>query len=422
MGLKHWYPGLVWLILSPDRHLTKKLTSIPLPHKGYALILNSDMSNHDHLYFPENYNHSRQTFHDLVKGMGESGSWQVPSRTDTDLFTDHVYLPSRKQPKRLFVVLSGIHGLEGYTGAAIQFMMLKEFLPRLDFSETGILIVHAMNPYGFKHHRRATENQVNLNRNCSVLNELYRTSNPGSLDMSQRFIPKTPVTSLESFMLSRMQRQGDQVNFDGITLDQFVKTVGQGQWESPDGLEYGGSGPEPQVKALIERLRPLFAGCRDLILFDLHTGLGERRRLHLLRGELDGCVHPTLFAELFSPAQDVSIYDYTPYDTEGFYHCFGLTNHLLPELAEPGQRCNSMTLEFGTLGHDLEAQLDALNRWLLEHQGALYGFANEQIGDRIKALYLERFLPGDPEWKANVIKTAREFFNAVFIRAGILRT
>jgi hypothetical protein len=372
-------------------------------------------------YFPLNYNQSRQRFVAQAQGLGEFGSWRIPSQSDTDLFTDHVYLPATKVSKRLMIVLSGIHGLEGYTGAAIQRMLLDGFIPKLDRTDTGLLIVHAMNPYGFKNHRRCTENEVNLNRNCSTSPALYQKRNPESLRMSQRFIPKTEVTTIESFMLSRMHRQGDKIQFDDVTLDQFVKAVGQGQWESPEGLEYGGSKPEPQVQALIERLRPLCAQYQDLVLFDLHTGLGDRGRLHLLRGEMEGCVHPTLFAELFRPDHDKTVYDYTPYETEGFYHSFGLTNNLLPELAGPHQRCNAMTLEFGTLGHSLDAQVDALNRWVLEHQGMLYGFKTEELEQKVKALYLERVL-GDNPWKSTVLQTSWEFFTAVFTRAGILRT
>lgn len=379
------------------------------------------MAGNDISYFPDNYAQSRMTFLSLTKNLGEFGSWVIPSRSDADLFTDHVYLPAQRTNKRVILILSGIHGVEGYAGAGIQFMLLKELLPRIDRQETGLLFVHAMNPFGFKHHRRSTENEVNLNRNCSTSAELYRLRNPQSLSMSQRFIPKTPVASLESFMLSRMQRQGDRVRFDDVTLDEFVKAVGHGQYEAPEGLEYGGARPEPQVKALIERLRSILPQYQDLILFDLHTGLGDRGRLHLLRGEIEGCVDPELFAELFSPAHDRAIYDYTPYETEGFYHCFGVTNHLLPEMATPEQRCNALTLEFGTLGHGLDAQLDGLNRWMLEHQGMLYGFKTKELEERIKELYFERFFPKDATWKQTVLSTARDFFNTVFGRAGILR-
>lgn len=95
---------------------------------------------------------------------------------------------------------SGVHGVEGYLGSAIQIRFLHELLlqssSRADIhpvnsdlhsksssvsSSTGtttpisgdkvrkILLIHSVNPYGMRHHRRTNENNVDLNRN--VLSE-----------------------------------------------------------------------------------------------------------------------------------------------------------------------------------------------------------------------------------------------------------
>ncbi|MGZ3775901.1 MAG: hypothetical protein ACXVCY_19055, partial [Pseudobdellovibrionaceae bacterium] len=72
------------------------------------------------------------------------------------------------------------------------------------------------------------------------------------------------------------------------------------------------------------------------------------------------------------------------------------------------------------LGHDLEAQLEALNSWLLEHQGSWYGYATKDLENKIKKLYLERFFPSDAKWGLAVLSSSREFFKRVFERTGIL--
>ena len=123
-------------------------------------------------YFPQNYDHSRQRFLGTVQKIAipsQVGTWKVPSPTDDTFFVDHVYLPALKSPKNLIVLISGIHGSETYAGSAVLQLFLEEILPETRRDHLGFFIVHAMNPYGFKNHRRCTENKVNLNRNFSVL-------------------------------------------------------------------------------------------------------------------------------------------------------------------------------------------------------------------------------------------------------------
>ena len=57
-------------------------------------------------------------------------------------------------------------GVEGFAGSAIQIQFLKERIggPELPRS-FGVLLIHALNPYGFAHLRRANECNVDLNRN-----------------------------------------------------------------------------------------------------------------------------------------------------------------------------------------------------------------------------------------------------------------
>ena len=79
---------------------------------------------------------------------------------------------------------SGTHGIEGYLGSAIQLRFLHELFlqqekrlrtnnvhapPTKNTPVKKVLLIHAINPYGMRHHRRTNENNVDLNRN--VLSE-----------------------------------------------------------------------------------------------------------------------------------------------------------------------------------------------------------------------------------------------------------
>lgn len=374
-------------------------------------------------FFPLDLEDARERF--LALGHQASAprvmdTWPIPSASGDKLFADTLFLPALKKSRRLFVFISGVHGLEAYAGHGIQSMALKELLPKLNRDDTGFYFVHSLNPFGFKHHRRNTEAGINLNRNCSTNAELYSIKNEESVRLSQRFIPARPVDSKTCFLLQRRRVQDDRIFFDDVPLDDFIKTTGLGQFNDPKGLEFGGFGPEPQITRLTKALSEIIPSYEDIVLFDLHTGLGERARLHLLTGDVDGCVNPELFGELFWPEQDRDVYDFTPADSEGFYQTHGATNNIFPELARKHQRVCAMTMEFGTLGHSLEAQMKSLNQWLLEHQGNLYGYASEELERSVKADYLEKFFPRDPKWRASVVSISRDFLNRVFRRSGIL--
>src|ERR1051326_2712065 len=66
-------------------------------------------------------------------------------------------------PRRVLVHSSGLHGVEGFAGSAIQLQLLDNVpVPPAD---TAIVVVHILNPYGMAWLRRVNENNVDLNRN-----------------------------------------------------------------------------------------------------------------------------------------------------------------------------------------------------------------------------------------------------------------
>jgi len=66
--------------------------------------------------------------------------------------------------------MSGVHGVEGIAGSAIQTRWLHLVASGEAHVPKGVtaILVHIVNPYGFKHGRRYNENNVDLNRNCIV--------------------------------------------------------------------------------------------------------------------------------------------------------------------------------------------------------------------------------------------------------------
>lgn len=373
-------------------------------------------------YFPKDYYDAKKEFRRRVNGVAEVGQFQVPSASETDLFMDHAYYPATTQPEKLILVFSGVHGAESYAGHAIQSMILDEIVPRTERSGVGFFFVHSLNPYGFKRHQRCTENGVNINRNCSTGTDLYKIQNPGSISLSDRFVPKNALESTESYLIKIMRREGERVWFNELSMDQFIKTAAQGQYTSKAGLEFGGHAAEPQIHALNRRLREIIPHYRDVILLDLHTGLGERARLHLLTGDPKTCINKELFSEILDPHADRAIYDFTDQESEGFYPTFGATNDLIAEMVTDQQRVCALTMEFGTIGHTLEALIHSLNQWMIEHQGMVYGYASPAMEAEVKAISLEKFYPSAADWRNAIIFISRNLVKKILQRLNAVKS
>ena len=93
---------------------------------------------------------------------------------DSALFTDCAWIGS-DGAKKVLVVISGTHGVEGFTGSAIQ----ADFLQQLTSKhwqladDTAVLLIHGLNAWGMAWLRRCEQTGVDLNRNfidfCSEL-------------------------------------------------------------------------------------------------------------------------------------------------------------------------------------------------------------------------------------------------------------
>ncbi len=150
-------------------------------------------------WFPTDYDASRQRFRaDCAKLIASvrdfCRDWKVPSNTDPDLTIDYGFFS--RGGDRLLVLQSGIHGPEGESGAAAQFYFMNTYSQPLLDKGVDVLIIHAMNPWGYKHVRRNDETNTNLNRNFSVDGSDYRFDNNSYRRFLGVFEPQGPVSSV----------------------------------------------------------------------------------------------------------------------------------------------------------------------------------------------------------------------------------
>eukprot|EP01035_Chromulina_nebulosa_P039268 gene39268-53088_t len=128
-------------------------------------------------YFPANYFDGRENFESLASKSGFDLSLTyaldtVPFVADSnknESLTTSVAL-HRGIDSKFLLHISGTHGPESYAGSAIQSSLLDLFL-HLNLTDEDrallptIVFVHALNPYGFRTHRRVNEDNIDINRN-----------------------------------------------------------------------------------------------------------------------------------------------------------------------------------------------------------------------------------------------------------------
>ena len=387
-----------------------------------AVCFRAHADSTDLAYFSNDYPTARARFQSSAEKMASSWplalrrSFKVPSQVDQDLTVDYLYLPAQVKTERLLVITSGVHGIEGYTGSAIQLMMLHEFADEFDRQRTGYLFVHAVNPYGFKFHRRATESSVNLNRNFSTMSDMYLKENEAYAKISNQLEPQGQVTSPIARIVETSFGLGSQIISGKLSLSELTKGIGEGQYQFPRGLEYGGHENEPQTKDFISYLAEISQPYQDIIMLDLHTGLGESYQLHLMPGDAGRSVDPILFEKLFNITQDSSIYKYTPNTAAGFYPTTGDITNLLPQIMGAHQRAVSITMEFGTIGNGPIPKLKTVNRLILENQGFHFGYSSSHVQQHVQASFDELFFPKEAFWRTNVMIKSRSVLSKVLRR------
>jgi len=193
-----------------------------------------------------------------------------------------VVLDGPADASRMLVVLSGVHGVEGFSGSAIQTGLLG--LGATGRPDTAVLHVHAVNPYGFSHLRRVTQENVDLNRNF-VDFEQALPENPGYAEIHDWLLPPEwpPGQEAEAALDAYRARHGARALQCAISL---------GQHEFADGMFFGGHAPTWSHRTFRSILRQYTAQVRELASIDIHTGLGPYGVGERIFASFDGALLP----------------------------------------------------------------------------------------------------------------------------------
>ena len=359
-----------------------------------------DESRADFIYWAERM---RETFENV-----ERMAVPVTLSNGGELAIDLCYIPPSDTTETLLILSSGVHGVEGFVGSALQRMMMDKLIRTRSLHKTGILLIHAMNPYGFYVQRRVTEQNIDLNRNCDLTRqayfsenngyaELYKFLNPDSKanpgKLSDRFFYVTAITKIIKSSMPVLRQ-----------------AVLQGQYQFPEGLYFGGKEAEPQIVTMEPIYREIPAMYNRIVHIDLHTGYGERGKLHLFP-------NPAKNEEVKRATEDLfSGYPIDWGDGDDFYTITGdftsVAAHYYPDkLVIP------MTFEFGTLDSQTTmGSLVSIHNMILENQGFHHGYTSEKAQRKVEDSFREMYYPSSLAWRSIVMDQTFKMMELVFQR------
>jgi len=359
-------------------------------------------------YFSNSYTESRKAFLAESKKLEakfdsvQLFSRNVPSKTDNDLTIDFCYVPAQKETKKLLILTSGTHGVEGYVGSAVQRMFMNEILTPEMVEEVGVLFVHSVNPFGFKYTRRVTENNVDFNRNCDVKKSLFSSKNEGYGKLIGMLNPEGKVNSgslkNKFFMLIAINELLKK------SMASLRQAVLQGQYKYENGLYFGGFEFEPQLAILGEVFKTVSTNYDAVFNIDLHTGYGERGVAHLFPNPIDDKKIKSGLENIFKG------YDINWGDSEDFYIINGSFTDYIGKLLT-NKTYFPMVLEYGTLNsQSTVGSIKSIHNMVLENQGFHYGYKSAKDSLKVMNSFMEMYNPSSEKWRTKIMADSKILF------------
>jgi len=342
--------------------------------------------------FPADYVEARRSFLAAAQARGARvSSWRHPfakGPAREDLFID-VATFGPDTATRGLLVISGTHGVEGYAGSAVQTGWLREAQP--EPQDMRVVLVHALNPYGFAWNRRVTEDNVDLNRNF-----IDRT----------KPVPANADYDLLADAIAPMRLDDDSLDAASRALRNYAKdhgafamqeTISKGQYTRRDGLYFGGTTEQWSAGALRAIVKAGFPACRHVAVIDIHSGLGNYGDAELISEDpVDAPAYTrarTWWGESVASTRSGDSLSAQVY---------GSLDSAMPGMLAPAET-TMICLEYGTFSTLEVFQALRADNWL-------HAVGNPEGPDAqaIKAQIRRAFYPDQDDWKERVWTRGRD--------------
>jgi predicted deacylase len=287
------------------------------------------------------------------------------------------------RPARALVLLSGVHGVEGFVGSALQCDLLGRLDPRSLPADVQVLLVHAVNPWGMAWWRRQNESNVDLNRNWAR-DEVTPPANDAYEEVHDLVCPSGPaLPTPESFL----ERSRQLVEARGLPW--LRDAISIGQYTHPDGLHFGGDRTEQSTRILAGVVAEHLAGVSTSCSVDLHTGHGARGTYTILSDARAGSETDRWLRRHFDPKRIEVTVD-NPEATTA--RKVGQLGHGFADLL-PGAEHRSVTFELGTVSDTKQILRARAEQWVHLHADRLDPAWRHVVWDHRCS-----YTPDDADW------------------------
>jgi hypothetical protein len=235
-------------------------------------------------YFPADYRSARAAFLKASEAAQLSATTRPhPTAAGADgksLFLDVATIGPRDARSALLLI-SGTHGVEGYFGSAVQTGLLREGLAKRALRRSKVVLLHALNPFGFSWNRRVNEDNADVNRNFvdhrhPPLNEAYDSL--ADAIAPNDFSDET-IRAANARLSAYAREKGPFA---------LQAAISSGQWRHDKGVYYGGAQDSWSARVLKDVFREEFADVEQLTVIDFHTGLGDCGAAEMITEDIPG--------------------------------------------------------------------------------------------------------------------------------------
>lgn len=346
------------------------------------------------LFAPDWYK-ARDKFIATARGNGNQID-AIPLTIDAGTYPIDVAWHGPKTADKLLLVTSGIHGVEGFAGSAIQLAFMKHQLSKAAQSDShAYVFVHCVNPYGMIHWRRVNESNVDLNRNFFPEGHAYQGVSEERNRLEPVLNPKRHPYLRIDRLLYLILRYGAKT----------IHAVGEGQYAFPDSLFFGGFSLEQGPRKISRYLAEHLKAKKRIVHIDIHIGIGKKGQVQLFQ-----TVPPS--ADMVNGVSRhmgkwlAFAHGQTTWKKQSVkYSARGIFNEAVKRCAS-GASLATFTLEFGSKGH--VQLIKALRDENYIHQ---HGLADTEAGRKIKQRLFEYFSMNDARWRANVVNEGVEILS-----------
>ncbi|MFC4737418.1 M14 family metallopeptidase [Bacillus daqingensis] len=362
-------------------------------------------------YFQESYEQSRALFRTRIDDLRAKWDrvalykWFIGVPQD-DNTADVLLADASESPETLLIITSGLHGIEGYAGAAGLHLFIDELFPYVDPKVTGIRLVHGVNPWGMRHRRRVTARNIDLNRNFHK-DWAYRRTLMPLLYQRRRdlFTPESPLPPDVRHELA--------VTYSDSELEE-MKNTPPPQHQERFGLYFGGAQMEEASQKLALSFSDWAAGYKRILHLDLHTGGGPQGELQMIFNENETRSLEELELEVAHPWIQKADGSVTLGDATAVLQQYLMRTY-------PGKRIVSALMEAGTVPENADGLLFCSRAMIEEHALSIssdyVSTSSQDIREHFRAL----FDPKDTAWRREYLRQLYKAYLALFSSEHILK-